>query len=246
MIGEQAGRFFRRNGDALVTDATRVRVGATTVVRAAAVDEPLVEAIGAGARAAGLWLESMAPAEAGTTLSLLPRTEREYRNRAARHRTRRLAIIACGAWLGAAALFAGRLVWERRTVERELAALAKPVAAILEARRELRDAETTLNAVTTAEHERGRALAVLSAVAGALPDSSVVTSFVWRADGSVVLLGAARQATDVVARLDRLSVLSSVRLGGPVVREPIAGRDWERFSILLGQDERRERRDGGS
>src|SRR5205814_4065086 len=91
-------------------------------------------------------------------------------------------------------LFLGRPIGERRNVERDLAALAKPLSAVLEARRELRDAETTLNAITAAERERGRSLAVLSAVTGALPDSSVLTSFAWSGDGSGVLVGAARHA----------------------------------------------------
>ena len=141
-------------------------------------------------------------------------------------------------------LFLGRLIWERRNVERDLAALAKPLSAVLEARRELRDAETTLNAITAAERERGRSLAVLSAVTGALPDSSVLTSFAWSGDGSGVLVGAARHATDVVARLDRLGSLAGVRLGGPAVREPIAGREWERFTVLFGGEGGRGRRDG--
>jgi len=80
-------------------------------------------------------------------------------------------------------------------------------------------------------------------VTRALPDSSVLTSLAWNADGSGVLLGASRRATDVLARLDRLDVLSHVRLGGPVVRETIAGKDWERFSIVFG-DEARGRKEG--
>jgi len=121
-------------------------------------------------------------------------------------------------------------------VEQELATVAQPLAAVLEARRELRDAETTLNAVAAAERERGRSLGLIAAVTGALPDSSVLTSFAWTGDGTGVLVGAARHATDVVARLDRLGTLAGVRLGGPVVREPIAGREWERFTILFGRD----------
>ncbi len=236
LVAQQAGRFFRKNGQPLVTDAAWVGTGPTRVAHAAAVEEPLVEAIAAGARAAGLWLETIVPANGAAPLTLLPRSERESRERAGRNRTRRLAIASCGLWLAAGGLFVARLAWERRAVERELAALAQPLAAVLEARRELRDAETTLNAITTAERERGRSLAVLSAVTGALPDSSVLTSFTWTGDGSGVLVGGARHATDVVARLDRLGSLAGVRLGGPVVREPIAGREWERFTILFGRE----------
>jgi len=235
LVAQQAGRFFRKNGQALVTDAAWVGKEAPGVARAAAVEEPLVEAIAAGARAAGLWLETIAPAD-HHTLRLLPHSERESRERAARRRTRRLALATCSVWLTAGALLCGRLLWERRVVEQELATVAQPLAAVLEARRELRDAETTLNAVAAAERERGRSLGLIAAVTGALPDSSVLTSFAWTGDGTGVLVGAARHATDVVARLDRLGTLAGVRLGGPVVREPIAGREWERFTILFGRD----------
>ena len=236
LVAQQAGRFFRKNGQPLVTDAAWVGKGAATVAYAAAVEEALAEAIAAGARGAGLWLESIAPVGAAARLTLLPRSERESRERTARRRTRRLAAAACGLWLATGALFFARLAWERRNVERELAALAQPLAAVLEARRELRDAGTTLHAIATAERDRGLSLGLLAAVGGALPDSSVLTSFAWNADGSGVLVGGARHATDVVARLDRLGSLTGVRLGGPVVREPIGGKEWERFTILFGRE----------
>ena len=51
----------------------------------------------------------------------------------------------------------------------------------------------------------------LRRVTGALPDSGVVTSLAWSANGIGVLVGSARRATDVLARLDRLPVLSDVR-----------------------------------
>ena len=193
-----------------------------------------------------MWLETIAPVDQHT-LTLLPHSERESRERAARRRTRRLAFATCALWLMVGALFWGRLLWERRAVERELAALRQPLAAVLEARRELRDAETTLNAIAAAERDRGLSLGLLAAVTGALPDSSVFTSFAWNADGSGVLAGGARHATDVVARLDRLGTLAGVRLGGPVVRELIAGREWERFTILFGREQGAgSREQGGS
>jgi hypothetical protein len=245
LVAQQAGRFFRKNGQPLVTDAAWLGKGAARVAHAAAVEESLVEAIAGGARAAGLWLETISPADDAAMLSLLPRAELESRERAARTRTRRLAIVTGGVWLAAGALLGGRLAWERRAVERELAALAKPLTAVLDARRELRDAEATLNAIKAAERERGQGLGMLAAVTGALPDSSVLTSLAWTVDRrSGVLVGGARRATDVVARLDRLGTLAGVRLGGPVVREQIGGREWERFSILFGGDGGRGRRDG--
>jgi Tfp pilus assembly protein PilN len=234
LVAQQAGRFFRTNGHPLVTDAAWLEQGETRVARAAAVEEPLVEAIAEGARAAGLWLVAIAPADALTGLSLLPRSEREYRERVARRRIRQLAFAAGAIWLMAGALFVGRLTWERRAIERELAALARPLATVLDARRELRDAEATIAAVTAAERERRRSLSVVTAIARALPDSSVLTSLVWSAEGTGVISGAARRATDAVARLDRLGRLAGVRLEGPIRREPLAGREWERFTVVFG------------
>src|ERR1041385_3054870 len=237
LVAQQSGRFFRKNGQALVTDAAWVGKGPTRVAHAAAVEEPLVEAIAAGARAGGLWLETIVPAGESAPLRLLARSERDSRERAARRHTRWLAAATCALWLTAGALFVGRLFWEGRNVERELAALSQPLAAVLQARRELRDAETTINAISAAERDRGLSLGLLAAVTGALPDSSVLTSFEWNAGGSGVLVGGAHHATDVVARLDRLETLAGVRLGGPVVRESIAGREWERFTILFGREQ---------
>src|SRR2546429_7188921 len=75
LVAQQAGRFFRKNGQPLVTDAAWVGKGPTRMARAAAVEEPLVEPIAAGARAAGLWLETIAPAGHEAPLPPLPRSE---------------------------------------------------------------------------------------------------------------------------------------------------------------------------
>ncbi len=237
LVGQQAGRFFRKNGHSLVTDAVWVGNGGARVARAAAVDEPLVEAIAAGARAAGLWLESITVEEESAKLVLLPRSEREARERRAHRLTRTLAVTTCALWIVVGGAFFARLAWERRTVARELAALRQPLAAVIDARRALRDAEMTLKAIAQAEEERGQGFAVLAAVTGALPDSSVITSLAWSADGTGAIGGIARHAAGLVARLDRVDALAGVRLGGPVTRESLGGRDWERFTVLFGGDD---------
>ena len=234
LVAHQAGRFFRKNGKPLTTDAVWVGNGAGRVARAAAVEEPVVEAIVAGARAAGLSVERIAPADEAAPLVLLPTSERAARQRAERQLMRRLRIGAASAWLAAGALFALRLAWERRSVERELTALGTPLSVVLTARRELREAEATVRAVTQAEQTRGRSLTVLAAIAAALPDSAVLTSFTWRPDGCGVMSGLARRAADVVARLERSSTVAGPRLEGPVVREASRGREWERFTVVFG------------
>src|SRR5207253_1814115 len=84
----------------------------------------------AGARAAGLSVERIAPADDAAPLLLLPSSERAARWRAEQRLTRRLTIGAASVWLAAGALFAFRLAWERRAVEREFAAPGRPPRAV--------------------------------------------------------------------------------------------------------------------
>src|SRR5205807_9636306 len=111
LVAQQSGRFFRKNGQALITDAAWVVEGPTRVAHAAAVEEPLVEAIAAGARAAGLWLETIAPGREAAALTLLPKSERESRGRVAHSRTRRRAVGTCALWPAVGVLLWGRLSW---------------------------------------------------------------------------------------------------------------------------------------
>jgi hypothetical protein len=232
LVAHQPGRFFRKNGVPLVTDAVWTGTGAERVARAAAVAEPVLDALATGARAAGLTLDDVAVADGGAPLSLLPPAERAARHAGARRRVRRLAAAAVGAWAVAGALYVARLAQEDRRARAELAALAGPVAAVLEARRELRVGASAVAAVREAEAARGRATRLLAALTAALPDSAVLTSLALE-DERLVLTGAARRAADVVARLERAG-LGAVRLEGPVVREAVAGREWERFALVIG------------
>jgi hypothetical protein len=234
VVAHQAARYFRRNGQPLVTDAVWIATDCGRAVRAAAIEEAVLEAVAAGARAAGLALEVVVPANEAAPLVLLPVSERARRERAAGRRAQRLAAAAVAAWAVAGAVFMTRVAWEGRTVERELAALARPLAAALAARRELRAAEAAVRAVAGAERSRGRSLEVLAEIAAALPDSSVVTALVWNDAGAGTLGGAAKRAADVVAALDRADVVPAPRLEGPVIREPMAAREWERFTIAFG------------
>lgn len=236
LVAHQAARYFRRNGHALVTDA--VWAGKAQVAHAAAAPEPVVEAIVAGAHAAGLQIEGICPAGSPAPLLLLPGSERAARARAQQKLIRRLGVATAGVWMLVLGLAIGRLVWERRAVERQLTSLAAPIAAVLTARRELRDADALLQAVAQADRQRGRGLVALGAITTALPDSAVLTSLTWNADGSGVLTGAARRASLVLERFERTNALPAPRLEGAVVREAIAGREWERFTIVFGREQR--------
>ena len=234
LVANQAGRFFRRNGAALVTDATWVTNGAGRVTHAAAVEEPLVLAIVAGAAEAGLAVESITAAGVSPQLQLLPTAERAVRARA-RHRTvMRLAVAACAVWIVAAVLFGVRLVIERRDVEAQLAAADATLAALRDVRREMRTAEAMVLGLAEARRSRGQALAALARVTGAIPDSAVITAYTWRSDGSGVVAGAGRRAAEVLAAVERSRALSNPRIEGAIVREALGGREWERFTIIFG------------
>jgi len=234
LVANQAGRFFRRNGAALVTDAVWVRNGPGRVTQAAAVEEPVVLAIVAGAAEAGLRIERITADGTSPRLQLLPTAERAARARARRRDTVRLGVAVLAVWIVAGVLFGVRLIVERRGVEAELAAAKPPLAALREVRQEMRTAEAMVVELADARRARGQALATLARVNAVLPDSAVLTSYFWRADGSGFLAGAGRRAADVLAAVERGRAVSDPRVEGAVVRETLGGREWERFTIMFG------------
>src|SRR2546425_2431828 len=134
LVAHQAARFFRRNGQPLVTDATWVVNRTVRVARAVAVEEPLLEAIAAGARGAGLVLEAVVPAGESASLTLLPTSERARRERAARRRLRRLTVTTAGAWVVTPGLVLARPAWGGRAGGPETAPLQPPPSPVLAGR----------------------------------------------------------------------------------------------------------------
>jgi len=234
LVANQAGRFFRRNGSALVTDATWIASGPRRITEAAAVEEPLVMAVVTGAAQAGLLVESITAAGVTPELQLFPDAERAVRARARRRVTTRLAVAACGVWILAGVFFGARLLMERRSIDAELAAADAPLAALRDVRHEMRTVESMVVGLAEARRARGQVLAALARVSAAIPDSTVVTSYTWRADGSGLVAGAGRRASDVLAAVERTHAVPNPRITGAVVREVVAGHEWERFTIVFG------------
>ncbi|HJS43588.1 MAG TPA: hypothetical protein VJ755_08960 [Gemmatimonadales bacterium] len=234
LVANQAGRFFRRNGASLVTDAIWVANGQSRVTQAAAVAEPLVLAVLTGATQAGLIVESITAAGVSSELQLLPSGERAVRAGARRRAFMRLVVAVCGIWLLAAASLALRLTIEASQVDRELAAAEAPLNALRDVKREMRTAEAMVVGLANARQARGQALAALARINAAVPDSAVVTSYTWRADGTGIVAGSARRAADVLAAFERNHAVPNPRLDGAVVREATPGREWERFTIIFG------------
>ncbi len=77
---------------------------------------------------------------------------------------------------------------------------------------------------------------MLGAMTTALPDSAVLTSLTWTASDTGVVTGLARRAAEVLERLERVGTVLAPRLEGPPVKEAIAGREWERFTIVFGKE----------
>lgn len=236
LVAGQQGRFFRKNGQPLVTDAAWVPgTNGRRTACAAAVEEPWLEAIALGARTAGLVLDAVAPADAGE-LSLLPAEVRVHRRQIGARSLRRWALVTAALWLALGGLYVARLALGRREVERELARLAAPAAALLDARRELRDAAGMLGTIDSVAGARSAVASQLARITASLPDSAFVTSLTVDARGQGVITGLALRAADVLARLEGRGAVPHPHFDGPVLRETTAGRNWERFTMLFGAD----------
>lgn len=234
LVEQQGQRYFRKNGSPLVVDAMR-EAGRRAGVKAAATDESLVAAIAAGAKAGGFRLEDVRPAEwPGLRLSLLLKEDRERRQRLAQLSLRRLGIGVILLWLGAIAVGVGSHVTQRRAVARELAALSQPVAAFREARRQQLLTRETIAVLDQEEAGRSRLVAMLSAIAAAMPDSSFLSSVSMEADGTGRIAGYAKRGSEVLARLDAAQAVVAPDLENQRSRQQIGGREMESFSIRFG------------
>jgi hypothetical protein len=235
LVANESARFFRRNGKPLVTDAVWVRgpKGGARIARAAAVEEPWIEAIIQGAAAAGLVLEWVGP-PAPSGLVLFTEAERVRRLRRARSSIGRLAVAAVLLWVAIGLLVAFRIHREQQRIDARLAALAAPMEAVLAARRELAAATSMIEAVDAADRDRRAFVARLGAILNALPDSAYLGSLALDARGDGSLTGSARRSVEVIEHLERTAAVASPELDGPAVREPRGSAPWERFVIRFG------------
>jgi Tfp pilus assembly protein PilN len=244
LVALQSSRFFRRNGHPLVTDARwqpdhralRLpwrRAAARTVADAAALDESWALAVVEGARAVGLEVRRISPAEG--SFQLLPASELDRRRRADGRRLRHLAAIAVTLWLLVGALYVIRLVATDRRDRAEIARLARPVAAVASARRELGRAAATLDGMRAAERRRSAVATELATIAAALPDSAYLTSLAVADDGrSGTLSGIALAASSVPPRIAG-ALSADARLASPALPDTTGGHIRERFTIVFAR-----------
>lgn len=245
IVAHQSGRFFRKNGKPLVTDA--VWVGARRlpwrrhplpprVARAAAIEAPWVDAIVKGIRDAKLPLPTISPGGvAQQRMNLIPPAERAARRRQARGLTRRLAALAVTLWISVGALHVGRLIAASHRLEAESVRLRKASEAVVAARRTIRETDAMVFAVDTQSVEAGALLRTLAGIVTALPDSAYLTSLELDQAGAGMLTGAAPRAADLLASLDRNGAAPGARLDGAPLPETVNGRHVERFALRFGR-----------
>lgn len=266
-VALQPRRYFLANGVPLVTDAVAHGRRNGTLHRAAllaAAPEPLIEAVAAGVRAAGLAVEWIAPvgalgamseADASAALDPLGEGAARYvgafaaaasrdsaltllppamRRRSARLRTasarRWLIVGACSMALAAIGHVAA-LARQGARAERELLRVHVALEQAVAGRRDLDAATEALAFLGRQEAGRPRRAALLARVARALPDSAFLAAMRLDADGRGTFVGYAPRAADVVAALERVSGIIAPSLDGPVTREVLGGREWDRFTV---------------
>lgn len=248
-------RYFLQNGIPLVTGVAERPTNDPASVLAAAVETPLVEAVVAGTRQAGLDCRAIVPAvllpappdsvlpgNDGLRLAYAAATTRRYpialtteswrhdqRSRQLRL-TRRLALIAAiSLGFGLVAQIAGP-AWRLQRDSRELTGLRDALTSALAVRADL-DAVTEALRVTTREQaERSRTARLLADLAPALPDSVFLTGLELRGDTGTVN-GYAAHAATAVAAMQRVSGVERAALEGAVVRDMVGDAERERFTV---------------
>ncbi len=166
-------------------------------------------------------------------LTLLPAHHRRTRERQSRRTLARLAVMALGLWLAAAAVYVLRLSSTLHSSTRFLDAVRSSVDSVLGARRDLATAHSALADLATAAATRSRHVALLGAMAAALPDSAYLVSWQVTPDRVVRLAGYAPVAARVLASLEGVVVLREVRFEGPVSRESVPGvGERDRFALV--------------
>lgn len=237
LVATQSGRFFRRNGKPLVTDAVwGTGARESRVVLAAAVEEPWVDAVAEAARAGGVPLQSVCPADlpTGVRIRLRSTAERTHLRQNQRLAVRRFAVLVAGIWVAAAATLAVRLHAARVTTDREIASLEAPVAAITQADQALDSASRMVEGLARARRDRSRVLISLTSISAVLPESAFVASVSLDARGRGEITIVARRSSEVLASLDGAPGVVSPQLQGGVARETVRGHQWERFTLSLG------------
>jgi hypothetical protein len=237
LVAAHAGRYFRRNGEPLITDAAWVGPNARRegLATAAAVAEPWIEAVLVGADAAGMEVQAITPdLKGGGSMVFLSSSERVKRALRARLIDRRLSLAAAMVWVLTLAGLTARFDQGRRSTLAEIARLESPARAVAVARRSLGDAAEMAAALEEADRQRSLLLARIGLLASSLPDSAHLGSLTLDVRGNGSLSGEARRAAQAIARLEASGSIASPEPLGPITSDVESGRVWERFSVSFG------------
>lgn len=233
LVQTHAARYFRRNGSPLITDAGWIVREKERVAQICAMEALTIEALAAAAEAAGVRIVSVTPVDA-PALSLLPPSLRAAQRGQARHALLRWSAAAVIAWGLVAGLGVLHLALEQRRVDRELARLEEPAAALATLTRQMRSAREMIDAMAATERGGRELPRWLGSIGAALPDSAFIGSLSLTAVGAGTIAGYARNASAVIANLRQVPGLPSPRLDGRITRQVLAGAEWERFTVVFG------------
>lgn len=238
IVAAQSNRFFRRNGHPLATAVCRSRRRwwsrrpVQVEVRAAAVEQRWLDAIGTGLESAGLVEHSIAVSTSPDGPRFRSPQFHRTRIRSVGRQTRLFLILALLSWVMAAAVAGLRFRQTAMTLRSEIERLRTPAAAAANARRALDQARAATDSVVAARRATERALQKVATLTTAVPDSAFLASLEWNENGGS-LTGAALHAVAVVAGLEHAGV-EQPRLTGTPVSERAAGVSRERFVIRFG------------
>lgn len=239
MAAKQQDRFFRRTGSALVTDArwAPLAEGQARTAVAIAAEGPWIDAAILALSDAGLKVVSIRD-ESGA-FELTPISHAAIVRQRGLRRMRVLTVAAVAAWVIVLSCHLLRLTATERHLDRAIARLQEPAAAVRAIQQRVRNLDRARAALDQTRAQGLRFREALSRVLMALPDSAYLTSLTLDRTGAAMLSGAAREPAQVVAALERKSGLANIRSaehGG--LMDGAFGRRWERFSVKAGAGKR--------
>lgn len=186
LVALQSSRFFRRNGKPLATDARWVerRKRDRRTVIAAAVEEPVLDAIVEGLTAGGLAVGSVRPAgDEAAGLRFRSRAAALRRASSLRRQVRALLLLGGAVWVTAAIVGAARIRSHSSAIRAGIEALEEPARAAVEARRALNEAAAAVEAIAATEATRGAMALRLARAVDSVPDGAFLSTLDLPAEG---------------------------------------------------------------
>jgi hypothetical protein len=236
MIGHQASKFFRPASSGLVIDAawTRRR-GASSEAVAIAVECDIVAAIMEACSNGGIELIDIVPdvPDLPLRLSLLPEEERKSRRRLAWSKTYGIAKLTVVLWCVMLGIGVVSERIDHSATTARLDALRKPASRVLEVRHVMDSVRAMLDTIANGKERRLAVAGMLSNLAIALPDSSILSGVVLSLEGTGEITGLGVDPMGVLAGLQAKNT-GKVELVNDPTAESAGRPGWSRFVMRLG------------